>query len=226
MNDFLIGLLLAFSCSFYVGVFIFIAPSEGYSSEENFHKFRKDIIRCLTVGLIDSVIALILHIMFGIIGPDPIDVYNGKTELKISYDVVGNDTIIKKRTVVYKKQNNIFSDDVLKYYPMPWKLDEWSGYVFGPNSEMVLDVIYACDLDYERNTELAKKVIEKISNPDIKFDKKWSYNGTNFDALIQYNGENVFEIRGWGHLTRSMNNSDAAKLQDKFGEEFVNIMNN
>lgn len=102
MNDFLICILLAFSCSFYVGVFIFIAPSKGYSSEENFHKFRKGIIRCLTVGLIASVIALILYITFNIFGPEPIDVYDGKTELRISYDVVGNDTIIKKRTVVYK----------------------------------------------------------------------------------------------------------------------------
>lgn len=108
----------------------------------------------------------------------------------------------------------------------PFKLDEYGeSYVFDANGQMAL-MFYDDDDDQctPLDSQSRHKVVDILNGAKNDFPILLEYYQ---GEIINENGEYVFCIRGWGHLTSTLNlnNAEAARIQDDFGNYIVNKLN-
>ena len=107
-------------------------------------------------------------------------------------------------------------------YKKPFRVDECGGFVWSSNGVMTFSVY-----DYA-NLPFMKRVC-KVLNGEIKADFPHKFEAAKDNTAILYNGELVFFVRGWGHLTGSgalnLNPKLAANIQDDFINHVVKTLN-
>lgn len=107
-------------------------------------------------------------------------------------------------------------------YKKPFRVDECGGFVWSSNGVMTFSVY-----DYA-NLPFMKRVC-KVLNGEIKADFPHKFEVAKDRTAILYNGELVFFVRGWGHLTGhyalNLNPKLAANIQDDFIEHVVKTLN-
>ena len=78
--------------------------------------------------------------------------------------------------------------------------------------------------------ESQRKIVELLNDPTIKFEPKNKLNlKFNEDNAIIYNDDKEFIIiRGWGHLTGTLNldGESASKIQNDFANYILETLNN
>ena len=111
-------------------------------------------------------------------------------------------------------------------WKLPLKLDEYGeSYVFDSQGQMAL-MFY--DEDDKGITSLGSKTRKKIVdviNGEIN-DTPMLFQHTGGE-ILDSSGDYIFCIRGWGHLTGvlKLNSSQAARIQDDFGNYIVYKLN-
>ena len=103
-------------------------------------------------------------------------------------------------------------------YKKPFRVDERGGFVWSSNGVMTFSVY-----DYA-NLPFMKRVC-KVLNGEIKADFPNKFEAAKNNTSIFYNGELVFFVRGWGHLTGCVNPKLAANIQDDFIAHVVKTLN-
>lgn len=107
-------------------------------------------------------------------------------------------------------------------YKKPFHADEYGGYVWSSNGVMTFSV-YDCE-----NLPFMKRVC-RVLNGEIKADFPHKFEVAKDKTAILYNGELVFFVRGWGHLTGcyalNLNPKLAANIQDDFITHVVKTLN-
>lgn len=107
-------------------------------------------------------------------------------------------------------------------YKKPFRVDECGGFVWSSNGVMTFSVY-----DYA-NLPFMKRVC-KVLNGEIKADFPHKFEVAKDRTAILYNGELVFFVRGWGHLTGcgalNLNPKLAANIQDDFIAHVVKTLN-
>lgn len=107
-------------------------------------------------------------------------------------------------------------------YKKPFHVDEYGSYVWSSNGVMTFSV-YDC-----ANLPFMKRVC-RVLNGEIKADFPHKFEASKDDTVILYNGEPVFLVSGWRHLTGcgtlNLNPRLAANIQDEFIEHVVKTLN-
>lgn len=107
-------------------------------------------------------------------------------------------------------------------YKKPFHPDEDGSFVWSSNGVMTFS-----GYDYA-NLPFMKRVC-KVLNGEIKADFPHKFEAAKDDTAIIYNGEQVFLVRGWGHLTGcgalNLNPKLAANIQDDFIAHVVKTLN-
>ena len=107
-------------------------------------------------------------------------------------------------------------------YKKPFHADEYGSFVWSSNGVMTFS-----DYDYA-NLPFMKRVC-RVLNGEIKADFPHKFEASKDDAAILYNGELVFLVRGWGHLTGfgglNLNPKIAANIQDEFIKHVIKTLN-
>ena len=119
-----------------------------------------------------------------------------------------------------KNMSNITTfEDV---YKKPFRTDEYGSFVWSSNGVMTFS-----GYDYA-NLPFMKRVC-RVLNGEIKADFPHKFEASKDDTAILYNGELVFLVRGWGHLTGryalNLNPKLAANIQDDFIAHVVKTLN-
>lgn len=107
-------------------------------------------------------------------------------------------------------------------YKKPFRTDEYGSFVWSSNGVMTFS-----GYDYA-NLPFMKRVC-RVLNGEIKADFPHKFEASKDDTAILYNGELVFLVRGWGHLTGygalNLNPKLAANIQDDFIAHVVKTLN-
>lgn len=107
-------------------------------------------------------------------------------------------------------------------YKKPFHADEHGSFVWSSNGVMTFS-----GYDYE-NLPFMKRVC-RVLNGEIKADFPHKFEASKKTTAIFYNGELVFLVRGWGHLTGcgalNLNPKLAANIQDDFIAHVVKTLN-
>lgn len=107
-------------------------------------------------------------------------------------------------------------------YKKPFRTDEYGSFVWSSNGVMTFS-----GYDYA-NLPFMKRVC-RVLNGEIKADFPHKFEASKEDTAIFYNGECVFLVRGWGHLTGygalNLNPKLAANIQDDFIAHVVKTLN-
>ena len=107
-------------------------------------------------------------------------------------------------------------------YKKPFRTDEYASFVWSSNGVMTFS-----GYDYA-NLPFMKRVC-RVLNGEIKADFPHKFKASKDDTAILYNGELVFLVRGWGHLTGcdalNLNPKLAANIQDDFIAHVVKTLN-
>lgn len=107
-------------------------------------------------------------------------------------------------------------------YKKPFRADEYGSYVWSSNGVMTFS---SCD---NANLPFMKRVC-RILNGEIKADFPHKFEASKDNTAILYNGELVFLVRGWGHLTGfgglNLNPKIAANIQDEFIKHVIKTLN-
>ena len=107
-------------------------------------------------------------------------------------------------------------------YKMPFRADEYGSFVWSSNGVMAFSVYDNANLPF-------MKRVCKVLNGEIKADFPHKFEASKDNTEILYNGELVFSVRGWGHLTGcdalNLNPKLAASIQDDFIAHVVKTLN-
>ena len=107
-------------------------------------------------------------------------------------------------------------------YKMPVRADEYGSFVWSSNGVMTFSVYDNANLPF-------MKRVCKVLNGEIKADFPHKFEASKDNTEILYNGELVFSVRGWGHLTGcdalNLNPKLAANIQDDFIAHVVKTLN-
>ena len=107
-------------------------------------------------------------------------------------------------------------------YKKPFRVDECGGFVWSSNGVMTFSVYDNANLPF-------MKRVCKVLNGEIKADFPHKFEAAKDNTAIFYNGELVFFVRGWGHLTGcyalNLNPKLAADIQDDFIAHVVKTLN-
>lgn len=107
-------------------------------------------------------------------------------------------------------------------YKKPFRTDEYGRYIWSSNGVMTF---FSYD---DANLPFMKRVC-RVLNGEIKADFPHKFEASKDNTAIFYNGELVFFVRGWGHLTGryalNLNPKLAANIQDDFIAHVVKMLN-
>ena len=107
-------------------------------------------------------------------------------------------------------------------YKKPFRADEYGSFVWSSNGVMTFSIYDNANLPF------IKRVC-RVLNGEIKADFPHKFEASKKDTAIIYNGELVFFVCGWGHLTGSgalnLNPKLAANIQDDFIAHVVKTLN-
>lgn len=107
-------------------------------------------------------------------------------------------------------------------YKKPFRVDECGGFVWSSNGVMTFSVYDNANLPF-------MKRVCKVLNGEIKADFPHKFEAAKDNTAIFYNGELVFFVRGWEHLTGcdalNLNPKLAANIQDDFIAHVVKTLN-
>lgn len=107
-------------------------------------------------------------------------------------------------------------------YKKPFHADEYGSFVWSSNGVMTFSGYDHANLPF-------MKRVCRVLNGEIKADFPHKFEASKDDTAILYNGERVFLVRGWGHLTGygalNLNPKLAANIQDDFIAHVVKTLN-
>lgn len=107
-------------------------------------------------------------------------------------------------------------------YKKPFRADEYGSYVWSSNGVMTFSSYDNANLPF-------MKRVCRVLNGEIKADFPHKFEASKDNTEILYNGELVFSVRGWGHLTGcgalNLNPKLAANIQDDFIAHVVKTLN-
>ena len=107
-------------------------------------------------------------------------------------------------------------------YKKPFRADENGCFVWSSNGVMTFSIYDNVNLPF-------MKRVCRVLNGEIKADFPHKFEASKKDTAILYNGELVFFVRGWGHLTGcgalNLNPKLAANIQDDFIAHVVKTLN-
>ena len=107
-------------------------------------------------------------------------------------------------------------------YKKPFRADEHGSYIWSSNGVMTFSSYDNANLPF-------MKRVCRVLNGEIKADFPHKFEAVKDDTAILYNGELVFFVRGWGHLTGcgalNLNPKLAANIQDDFIAHVVKTLN-
>lgn len=107
-------------------------------------------------------------------------------------------------------------------YKKPFRVDEYGGFVWSSNGVMTFSGYDHANLPF-------MKRVCKVLNGEINADFPHKFKVDKDDTAILYNGELVFLVRGWEHLTSfgalNLNPEIAANIQDEFIQHVVKTLN-
>lgn len=119
-----------------------------------------------------------------------------------------------------------------KYYPGPYKFDEFGGWVIGTPK----DNTYILCFDWEDSsftdkyepTEIQRLWLRKINEENIVLPSKYEFTASDDDpCIIECNSEPIIYMRGYGMLRGSykLTEEKAAKIQDEFRDFIISRLN-
>lgn len=107
-------------------------------------------------------------------------------------------------------------------YKKPFRADEHGSYIWSSNGVMTFSSYDNANLPF-------MKRVCRVLNGEIKADFPHKFEASKDNTAIFYNGELVFFVRGWGHLTGryalNLNPKLAANIQDDFIAHVVKTLN-
>lgn len=107
-------------------------------------------------------------------------------------------------------------------YKKPFRTDEYGSYIWSSNGVMTFSSYDNANLPF-------MKRVCRVLNGEIKADFPHKFEASKNNMSIFYNGELVFFVRGWGHLTGryalNLNPKLAANIQDDFIAYVVKTLN-
>lgn len=107
-------------------------------------------------------------------------------------------------------------------YKKPFRTDEHGSYIWSSNGVMTFS-------SYDPENLPFMKRVCRVLNGEIKADFPHKFEVSKNNTSIFYNGELVFFVRGWGHLTGryalNLNPKLAANIQDDFIAHVVKTLN-
>lgn len=124
--------------------------------------------------------------------------------------------------------------DFEKYYPGPYKTDEFCGWVIctAPNDEYIhawdwLESKYTSDFD---ENEFMSLLLDRINGENLPIPIKYNFKASTDDpCIIECNGEAIICMRGWGMLCgpggHNLPEEQAAKIQDSFRDYIIKRLN-
>lgn len=111
-------------------------------------------------------------------------------------------------------------------YQLPFRTDEYGIYMWSNNGTTTFTFTLSC-VDSKRQ-KMIDDIVNKLNgDSSIKFDSKFTLRN---NIYFQYNGDNVFFIRGWGKLTGiggyRLPADEAANIQEEFAKWVLETLNN
>lgn len=107
-------------------------------------------------------------------------------------------------------------------YKKPFRVDEYASFVWSSNGVMTFSGYDHANLPF-------MKRVCKVLNGEIRADFPHKFKVAKNNTAILYNGELVFLVRGWGHLTGfgglNLNPQLAANIQDEFIKHVIKTLN-
>lgn len=107
-------------------------------------------------------------------------------------------------------------------YKKPFRTDEYGSYIWSSNGVMTFSSYDNANLPF-------MKRVCRVLNGEIKADFPHKFEASKNNTSIFYNGELVFFVRGWGHLTGryalNLNPKLAANIQGDFIAHVVKTLN-
>lgn len=107
-------------------------------------------------------------------------------------------------------------------YKKPFRTDEYGSYIWSSNGVMTFSSYDNANLPF-------MKRVCRVLNGEIKADFPHKFEASKNNTAIFYNGELVFFVRRWGHLTGryalNLNPKLAANIQDDFIAHVVKMLN-
>lgn len=107
-------------------------------------------------------------------------------------------------------------------YKKPFHADEYGSFVWSSNGVMTFSGYDHANLPF-------MKRVCRVLNGEIKADFPHKFEASKDNTAIFYNGELVFFVRGWGHLTGryalNLNPKLAVNIQDDFITHVVKTLN-
>ena len=107
-------------------------------------------------------------------------------------------------------------------YKKPFHAGEYGSFIWSFNGVLTFSGYDHANLPF-------MKRVCRVLNGEIKADFPHKFEASKDDTAILYNGERVFLVRGWGHLTGygalNLNPKLAANIQDDFIAHVVKTLN-
>ena len=103
-------------------------------------------------------------------------------------------------------------------YKKPFHADKYGSYIWSSNGVMTFSSYDNANLPF-------MKRVCRVLNGEIKADFPHKFEASKDNTEILYNGELVFFVREWGHLTGCVNPKLAANIQDDFIAHVVKTLN-
>ena len=113
-----------------------------------------------------------------------------------------------------------------QYFKLPFKLDEYGGYIWDANNQIVIDFPSESEeIINDKAKQLIVNMINYEGNSIGKYSKLITYKKGEFFA----DGEYAFQIRAWGYLTSpsccNLSSEEACEVQDELGEYILKLLN-
>ena len=99
-------------------------------------------------------------------------------------------------------------------YKKPFRADEHGSYIWSSNGVMIFSSYDNANLPF-------MKRVCRVLNGEIKADFPHKFEASKDNTAIFYNGELVFFVRGWGHLTGRYALNLNPKLADNIQDDFI-----